>query len=97
MAENRTLEQRIKFDHGLKVGRSLVEFRRGDRTRKALVHITARKVIYLAEPTEHDMYASWRRIRGDACTGEPGLFTWPARNADFMAQFAGEPVATIDV
>lgn len=96
---NRTLEQRIKFDHGLPIGQSLVRFTLGDRDRLALVQIYPRgKVFYLVKPDESDMYASWKRVKGDAtCTGEGAVMVWPARDAEFMARFEGEPAATIPV
>ena len=95
----RTLEQRIKFDHGLPIGQSLVEFTLGDRGRLALVEIGNRgQVYYFAKPRDEDMYASWQRIRGDVTkSGEGAVRVWPSRNAEFMAKFEGAPLASIPV
>lgn len=95
----RTLEQRVKFDHGLPLGQSLVKFTLGDRVVMALVEIGNRgQVYYFVKPTDEDMYASWKRILGDVTkTGSGAVMVWPARNAEFMARFDREPVATIPV
>lgn len=95
----RTLEERLKFDYGLKVGISLVEFKRGSSIRKCLIEITPRGIVNgLAEPREGDMYAAWDRIKGSVWASKPGFVTtWPAKNPEFMARFAGEPIATIEL
>ena len=95
----RTLEQRIKFDHGLPIGQSLVEFTLGERSRVALVEIGNHgQVYYFVKPRDVDMYASWQRVRGDVTkSGEGAVKVWPSRNAEFMAKFEGEPVARIPV
>jgi hypothetical protein len=55
----RTLEQRLKFDHGLVIGQQLVRFTLGERSRLALVEISPRgKVYYLTQPKPEDMYTS---------------------------------------
>jgi len=95
----RTLEQRIKFDHGLPIGQSLVQFTLGERSRLALVEISPRGLVfYFAKPDEGDMYASWKRVKGDMTrTGEGAVRVWPARDEPFMAKFDGSPVAAIPV
>lgn len=42
MSTARTLEQRLKFDHGLSIGTHLVRFTLGERSRDALVRIGPR-------------------------------------------------------
>lgn len=94
----RTLEQRLKFDHGLPVGTSLVLFTHGGASRKALVRITARgAVYYLPEPRPEDMYTSWNRAIGDDSRMAGGVIVWAARDPEFMIPFAGDPVATVPV
>lgn len=95
----RTLEQRIKFDHGLPIGQSLVTFTLGERSRLALVEISPRGLVYyFTKPDEGDMYASWKRVKGDMTrTGEGAVRVWPARDEEFMAKFNGSPVAVIPV
>jgi len=95
----RTLEQRIKFDHGLPIGQSLVKFTLGERHVDALVEIGNRgQVYYFVKPTESDMYASWQRVQGDVTkTGSGAVKVWPIKDAEFMAKFDGEPRAVIPV
>lgn len=95
----RTLEQRIKFDHGLPIGQSLVKFTQGERERIALVEISPRGLVfYFIKPANGDMYVCWQRVKGDSTlTGQGAVVVWPARNAEFMARFEGEPAATIQV
>lgn len=99
MSEPRTLEQRLKFDHGLPVGRSLIRFTIGDRARLALVEICANgRVFYLVEPDAGDMYSSWKRLRGEkSYSGEGSVIVWGAHDPQIMAMFDGEPVATVPV
>lgn len=99
MAE-RTLEQRIKFDHGLSIGRSLVQFTRGDRAITACVEIRPRGSVYvLVKPKDTDMYTSWSRLRGDNLSqGDGAIIVWAARNPELMAElFSGDHLATIPV
>jgi hypothetical protein len=97
-AQPRTLEQRLKFDHGLTIGTSLVEFTHKGRTRRALVKIGPRgKVTALASPDYDDMYCSWFRIKGDVTAVIGGVHVWAGRDPEFMAQFQGEPVATVEL
>jgi len=93
----RTLEQRLKFDHGLPVGISLIAFTHVGNLKKALVEIGPRgKVWAFTEPEVGDMYASWFEVKGDkTISGKGRLLTWPAKDVDFMAQFVGTPLATI--
>lgn len=95
----RTLEQRIKFDHRLPIGQSLVRFTLGARSRLALVEISPRGLVwYFTKPDDGDMYASWQRVKGDMTrSGEGAVKVWPARDAEFMARFTGDPVADIPV
>ena len=95
----RTLEQRIKFDHGLTVGQHLVKFTLGERSRLALVEIGRRgEVYYFAEPSDEDMYGSWTRLKGDkSYSGEGAVRVWPARDAEFMKKFGRAPDAVIPV
>ena len=95
----KSLEERIKFDHGLPIGQSLVKFTLGDRWRLALVEIGQRgEVYYFTKPNEGDMYSSWARIKGDMTkTGTGAVKVWAHKDAEFMAKFDGEPVATIEV
>lgn len=96
----RTLEQRLKFDHGLTIGRHLVNMTHEGNTRKALIEISARGLVHmLLQPRDEDMYCSWARLKGDEySTKGLRLYVWAARNhPELMAQFDGEPVATIPV
>lgn len=95
----RTLEQRIKFDHGLAVGRSLVTFTFGERSRLAVVEIGPRgRVSCLTKPAPEDMYTSWFRVRGDKTYSEGPTLVWAARDPELMSTlFDGEPVASIPV
>ena len=44
------------------------------------------------------MYASWKRVQGDVTkTGSGAVKVWPAKDAEFMAKFDGEPRAVITV
>lgn len=98
-AAPRTLEERIKFDHGLPLGQSLVKFTLGDAERLALVEIGNRgQVYYFAKPRGGDMYASWSRVKGDNTrTGEGAIKVWPENDAEFMSRFDGKPVTIIPV
>ncbi|TDX21599.1 hypothetical protein DFO67_1359 [Modicisalibacter xianhensis] len=95
----RSLEERIKFDHGLTIGRHLVLFTLGEHSRVALVEIGPRGAVsYLAKPGAGDMYSSWSRIKGDDSSGIQGaVIVWGARDPELMRMFDGEPVATIPV
>lgn len=96
---HRTLEERIKFDHGLSIGRSLVCFTLGERSRIAVVEINENgRVFYLVKPDEVDMYSQWKRVRGDMTReGEGAVIVWGARDHELMRMFDGEPVATISI
>ena len=95
----RTLEQRIKFDHGLPIGQSLVKFTHGGAERLALVEIGNRgEVYYFPKPRGGDMYLSWSRVKGDnTLTGSGAVKVWPENDAEFMARFDGVPLAVIPV
>lgn len=95
----RTLEQRIKFDQGLKIGQSLVRFTLGENSRLALVEIGRRgEVWYFTQPIEGDMYSSWTRVRGDnSISGSGAVKVWASKDAEFMARFNHEPDAEIPV
>lgn len=99
MDGTRTLEQRIKFDFGLTIGQHLVKFVRGDRFVLALVEIGSRgQVYYFAKPEVGDMYASWKRIRGDkTIVGEGAVKVWPEKDVEFMARFDATPAVTIEL
>lgn len=98
-AEPRTLEHRIKSDHGLPLGQSLVEFTLGERSVVALVEIGDHgRVFYFVKPDDGDMYASWKRVKGDTTReGSGAVMVWPAKNAEFMRKFDGPVVAVIPV
>lgn len=99
MSQNRTLEERIKFDHGLPIGDSLVSFTLGEQSRLAVVNIGNRGIVqYLIEPQPGDMYTSWTRCIGDnARIGKGNTIVWGARDPEIMAMFTGQVVATIPV
>lgn len=98
-ATPRTLQQRIKFDYGLPIGKSLVTFTLGDLARDAMVEICENGRVYMfAKPTPGDIYVSWTRVDGDKTIQAAGrLEVWPFRNREFMAQFQGPAVASIPV
>lgn len=95
----RTLEERIKFDHGLPVGQSLVEFTLAERSVLALVEISNRgEVWYFKKPAATDMYAGWVRVHGDKShSGKGAVRVWPANDSKFMAKFEGQPAAVVEV
>lgn len=95
----RTLEQALKFDHGLTIGVHLVEFDKAGAKRLALIEIGARGAVYgMAKPNPNARTAGWDRIRGDVWVGLSGVASvWPARDAAFMARFDGEPAARISL
>jgi hypothetical protein len=95
----KTLEERIKFNHGLTIGQHLVNFTLGDKSRLALVEIrSSGQVWYFTKPREGDMYTSWTRIRGDnSSSGNGAIKLWAEKDAELMAKFDGEPAATIEV
>ncbi len=101
-SEERTLEERIKFDYGLTTGKDhLVRFAYQGRSINTLVHITARGVVWwINEPDAGTMWASWERLNGNKSLGGIGrmLKTWPMYNdPDIMVKFVGDPVATIEL
>lgn len=66
---SRTLEERLKFDHGLTIGRHLVRLTHQGREVRAQVEIGPRgKVSLLVQPRPEDMYSCWRRVQGDKTT-----------------------------
>lgn len=94
----RTLEQRLKFDHGLSVGRHLVRFTHGPQSRMVLVDISPRGIVRcLAKPDESDMYSSWCRVKGDVTESDGGVIVWGARDPECVRLFDGEPVATVAI
>ena len=95
----RTLEERIKFDHGLVIGYNLVKFTYEGNEKAAIVHIGKRgKVECLVKPGSGDMYSSWWQVKGDTTdTKGCGVIVWGARDAELMRMFEGEPVASIPI
>lgn len=93
----RTIEQILKFDSGLLIGDNLVEFTKGERTRRAIIRIGARGAVYgMMAPAEGDMYSAFDRIKADKWVGTPGAIKlWGAKDPEFMKQFAGAPRAVI--
>lgn len=97
----RTFEESLKFDNGLPIGCSLIEVTYGGNARRALVSIGPRgKVRIFLKPGLDQMYASWQEVKGNRYG--PGKkdfpFVYPARRQpELMAQFEGEPAATIDL
>lgn len=87
---SRTLEQKIKFDSGLMVGKTPVTIERKDGSRyTALVEISSRGTVHLIQkPEEGDMYTSWYRIKGNSADIKPGgVVVWAARNPEFLKEF----------
>lgn len=95
----RTLEERIKFDHGLVIGYNLVKFTYGGNEKAAIVRIGKRgKVECLMKPGSGDMYTSWWQIKGDTTnTKGGGVIVWGARDTELMKMFEGDPVAVIPI
>ena len=94
----RTFEERAKFDHGLTIGTHRIDLTHKGQIKRALVSISPRGIVrILTKPDESDMYSSWRRLKGDVFTDVENVVVWGARNPDYMAQFEGEPAATIPV
>lgn len=97
--EKRSLEQRLKFDHGLPVGQSLVEFTHNGASRLALVEISNKgAVYYFPKPRSGEMYSSWTKVRGDhSLVGKGAVKVWPEKDAEFMARFDKTPDAVVPV
>ena len=95
----RTLEERIKFDHGLSIGDNLVKFTYKGNEKTAVVNIGKRgKVLYLTKPEKGDMYSSWWQIKGDTTnTKGCGVIVWGARDPELMNMFEGDIAATIPI
>ena len=94
----RTLEERLKFDHGLTIGQHLVRITHKGREVRALVEIGARgKDSQHVQPRPEDMYSCWRRVQGDKTTAAGAVIVWGARDPALRARFDGEPVATVEV
>ena len=95
----RTLEERIKFDHGLVIGDNLVTLTHAGNEKTAIVNIGQRgKVLCLVKPEAGDMYTSWFQIKGDMTNTKNGaVIVWGARNPELMNMFAGTPVTTISL
>ena len=93
----RTFEEKLMFDSGLPVGVSLVKLVKGQAERLALVEITNRGKVYLiAKPGDGDMYSCWDAVQGNKLVGiKGGVVVWGSRDAKYMKQFDGDPVATI--
>ena len=88
---NRTLEQILKFDSGLSIGMTLVEFI-GPLRKRALVEITSRGLVRtLIMPSEGTMCSGWYRVKGDVSKADGGVKVWPAKDVEWMARFEGEP------
>lgn len=98
MTNTRTLEERLKFDNGLRIGQNLVELTKGEQIKRAICAISPRGIVrVLVQPDASAMYSSWYRVRGDKSSfgrGE-GVIVWGARDPSIMAMFDGEPVARI--
>ncbi len=95
----RTLEQRLKFDHGLPIGQSLIELVHPLGTRRALCEISPRGVVrVLAEPQPDAMYSSWWRVKGDTTSSrECAVIVWGARDPELRQRFQGTPAAVVPV
>ena len=93
----RTFEEKVKFDSGLPIGVSLVKLVKGQAERLALVEITDRGKVYLiAKPGDGDMYSCWDAVQGNKLVGiKGGVVVWGSRDAEYVKQFDGDPVATI--
>jgi len=95
----RTLEERIKFDHGLVIGCNLVKFTYKGNEKTAIVRIGKRGSVWcLTKPGSGDMYSSWWQVKGNTTnTRGGGVIVWGARDAELVEMFEGEPVATIPI
>lgn len=95
----RTLEQRLKFDNGLKIGRNLIELTHKDQRKRAVCDISTRGLVrVLVQPDEAAMYSTWYRIKGDERTSKGcGVIVWGARDPALREIFNGQPVATVAV
>lgn len=85
----RTIEQLIKFDSGLPIGRTPVTIQRRDGSRyNAMVEITSRGVVrILPKPGPGDMYTSWHRVKGDSVRAEGAPIVWAVRDQELLRQF----------
>ena len=94
----RTLEQKIKFDSGLSIGKHCVLFTYQGRERKGLVDISSRgKVRLLIEPKPEDMYTTWNTVRGDMHKNDGQVIVWGARDPILKECFNVPTVATIEL
>lgn len=96
--KKRTLEQFIKFDCNLPIGRNAVSVvRRDGSTYPACVEITARGSVYIIRrPTDSDIYNSWHRVKGDKLTPGGTPIVWGARNPDLLKMF-DNPITFVDL
>lgn len=92
----RTLEQIIKFDSGLSVGRSPVTIQRRDGSMySVIVEISTKGSVYiLPKPERSDMYTGWYRVKGDEVKLHGGVIVWGARDPELLKKF-NDPVTTI--
>lgn len=94
----RTMEERLKFDYGLSIGKHLVQITHKGQTKRMLVSISPRGIVrVLVRPQPEDMYSAWRRLKGDNFGDVEHVVVWAASQPEYMAQFDSEPVATIPV
>lgn len=94
----RTLEQKLKFDSGLPIGRSLVKLTRGPSELLALVDISPRGIVrVLRAPEAGTVYSCWRRIRGDDTEVDGAVIVWGARDPAMLQEFKGAPRAVVEV
>lgn len=93
-----TIENLIKFESGLKIGRSPVIIQRRDgSTYSAIVEITNRGSVYLLpKPAPDEMYTGWYRVKGDDVKLHGGVIVWGARDPDLIKNF-NNPVATVSL
>ena len=93
-----TLEQRIKFDNGLTIGRHLVAISHKGATKPMMVDISPRGIVrVLVKPAPEDMYTSWRRVRGDMSEHDGNTIVWGARSTAMMEMFDGTPRCTFAI
>lgn len=96
----RTLEQRLKFDSALPLGRHIVDLTLGHRLIRALVDISPRgRVTWLREPEQGDLYTSWQHQTGDTSSAckKSGLLVRPFEISELMASFTGPARAAVVV
>ena len=90
---DRTLEQILKFDSGLKIGRTIVNASANGMTIRGIVDISPRGIVrLLVKPDEGTMYSSWKRVKGNEQIFDKSsdVIVWGVHVPEVMEMFEGD-------